>query len=194
MLARKRRRGENAAMRTLLGFPVVLLLVGNAFAQQIGSVNLTRPPEHEALPYGCKKLLPGTIGDGIAEPEDHVPRDIVVEVVSVKNTKPALRSELTAEVRLQNTGTRSMEIPWSTEFSTIEKGESPVALRWDEGTFEFTLEDKQGRKVLLKSLTGAVYGSKFSAGSELTIKPGEGITAVVKFMLEEEFLIIYADK
>jgi hypothetical protein len=32
-------------------------------------------------------------------------------------------------------------------------------LSWEEGTFEFTLNDQLGHEVLLKSLTEAVYGS-----------------------------------
>jgi hypothetical protein len=176
-------------MRTLLAVPLVLSIVATASAQQIGSVDLTRAREHKALQNGCKKLSPGLIGDGWPEPEDHLPRDIAVEVISVRERNPALGSQLAAQVRLLNSGTRQIEIPWSTEFSTVERGQSPDALQWDVGTFEFALKDRQGHKVPLKSLPGAVYGSKSSVGSELTVKPGESIVALVKFMLEEEFPI-----
>jgi hypothetical protein len=73
--------------------------------------------------------------------------------------------------------------------STLVKGQNPDTLSWDEGTFEFMLKDQQGSKVRLKSLTEALYGSKFSAGSELTVKPGESVTASVKFALVDQFPI-----
>jgi hypothetical protein len=41
---------------------------------------------------------------------------------------------------------------------------------------------------LLKNSSEWVYGSKFSAGSLLTLQPGEWITAKVKFTLEAEYL------
>lgn len=180
-------------MRVLFGAPLLLLFANGAFAQQIGSVDLTRlskhVSEHENLPHACKKLLDVMFADGVKEPEDHVPRQIVVEVVSVEDAKPALGSELAAEVRLENSGTQPIEIPWSTEFSAIEKGQGPDSFIWDEGTFDFTLKNQQGRKVLLKSLTAAIYGSGPSVGSELTIRPGESLTASVKFTLEGAFPI-----
>jgi hypothetical protein len=176
-------------MRTLLNVSFVLFLAGHTSAQQIGSVDLTRPPKRVDLPNGCMKLLPGIIGDGWPQPEDHVPRNIAVEVVSVKDSKPVLGSELVAEVRLQNTGTQSIKIPWSNEFNSVVKDQSPDTWSWDQATFEFMLKDQQGRRVRLKSLTEALYGSKSAEGSELAVKPGESITASIKFALIEEFPI-----
>lgn len=189
MLARRPQPGENAAMRSVLGTALVLLLIGNAFAQQIGSIDLTRPAKHEDLPHSCKNLVPGIIADGWAGWVDHVRRQIMVEVVSVEDMNPDLGSELTAEVRLRNSGTLPIVIPWSTEFSTVVKGQNPDALKWVDGWFEFTLKDQQNNEVSLKSLTGVVYGSESSAGTELTIKPGENVTALVRFALEDEFPI-----
>jgi hypothetical protein len=176
-------------MRTLLSLSFFLFLTSNASAQQIGSVDLTRPPKRVDLPNGCKRLLAGIIGDGWPEPEDHVPRNIMVEVVSVKDTKPILGNELVAEVHLQNSGTQSIKIPWSNEFSSVVKDQSPDTWSWDQATFEFMLKDQQGHKVRLKSLTEALYGSKSADGSELAVKPGESITASVKFALIDEFPI-----
>jgi hypothetical protein len=170
---------------------VTLLLISNVFAQQINYVDLTRPAmpseASENLPDGCKELSPAAIVDGWREPEDHAPHNIVVEVLSVRSTTPVLGSEVGAEVRLRNSDTRPIKIPWSTDLRTIEKGQGPDTLKWEEGTFEFMLEDRQGHQVSLKSLTESLYGSEFAAESELTLKSGESITALVKFVLEDEF-------
>ena len=166
--------------------------------RQIGSVDLTRPPETSnvarsrektALPKGCGKLSDGGIADGWVKPEDNLPRGIVVKVISVSNLKSALSSELRADVQLQNSDKRPIRIPWSTDSSLIENGQDPEHLEWEVGTFEFTLRDSEDNQIALKSLTGWLYGSKFTSGSELTIQPRESIIALVKFKLEDKYAI-----
>jgi len=112
-----------------------------------------------------------------------------VEVVSVKDTKLTLGNEAMAEIRLRNADTRTITISWSTEFVAIHNGQSPNALQFEEGTFEFGLKNSKGQEVRLKSLTASLYGSEASPGSQLAIAPGESVTALVKFKLEEEYPI-----
>jgi hypothetical protein len=166
--------------------------------RQIGSVDLSHPPETSkatsdqektALPKGCEKLSGGGIADGWVKPEDHLPRDILVEVIKVSDTESAVGSELEAEVQLQNADKQPIQIPWSTDSSLIENGQDPEHLQWEVGTFEFALRDSEDHQIALKSLTGWMYGSKFTSGSELTIRPGESITALVKFKLEDKYPI-----
>jgi hypothetical protein len=179
-------------MNALRRAPSVVLLIG-LFVQRTDPVDLTQIPKPlksaDDLPNGCKKVTGGMIADGWLEPENHVPLEIAVEVVSIKSTRPALGSESTAEVRLRNADTRPIKIPWSTKFATIQNGQTPNALQWEQGTFEFRLKDQQGQQVLLKSLTGSLYGAKTSPGSQRILEPGESITALVKFKFEEEFSI-----
>ncbi len=180
-------------MKAVASAALALLLVSTPIAQQVGSVDLTRPPagtrEKRDLPNGCEKLSGGGIADGWVEPEDHRPRDLVVEVINVSDWKPAVGRELQAEVRLRNIDARSIQIPWSTDPNVIEDGQDPANLQWDVGTFEFTLRDPQDNQIALKSLTGWLYGSKFSAGSQLTVHAGESIVALVKFKLEDKYPI-----
>src|ERR1700675_3228723 len=104
-------------MKAVRSAPFALLLIQILFAQRTGPVDLTRLPEASKtpgnLPNGCKNLTPGIIADGRLEPENHSPENIVVEVVSVKDMKPVLGSEVAAEVRLRNADTRSIKIPRS---------------------------------------------------------------------------------
>jgi hypothetical protein len=167
-------------------------------AQQIGSVDLTRPSDvqkrsesHEktTLLNGCEKLADGIIADGWVKPENERPRDIVVKVVRASDMKPALGSELEAEVELQNNDERPIQIPWSIDFSLIENGQDPEHLEWEGGTFEFMLRAPEGTQIRLESLTNWLYGSRFSAGSLLTIPPGDSITAKVKFRIEDKYAI-----
>ena len=175
-------------MKAILSVSFVFLLVTNIFMQKPRSVDLSHPPVRSAtaknLPDGCKKVIPGTIADGWREATDNLPFEITVQVVSVKDSKAILGSELEAEVQLRNTDTRPLQIPWSTNPNIIEDGQGPNSFEWDQGTFDFSLKDKTGHQVPLTSLTESLYGSKFSAGTELTLRPGETISALVKIRLE----------
>jgi len=170
---------------------LAIVLFGFLLAQQIDSVNLTRPhtpsraPDKRPIPEGCEKWAGGGIADGWVEPEDHRPREIVVEVVSASDMKPALGSEVEAVVQLWNTDTRPIQIPWSTDPGIVEEGQRPDDLEWEGGTFDFRLNDQQGNQVALKSLTEWLYASKFVKGSQLAIQPGQNISALVKFKLED---------
>ena len=66
--------------------------LGGALPQQVGFVDLTgihdatKPPagiQKHDLPEGCKKLVPGVMGDGIRETDDGQPRDIEVAVTGI---------------------------------------------------------------------------------------------------------------
>jgi hypothetical protein len=183
-------------MKAIIGVALALLWTSIAFAQQVASVDLTRPPvlttptektQETALRNGCEKLTLGIISDGLVEPEDHQPHQIVVEVSHAEDMKPAAGSDLRAEVKLRNTGKQAIQIPWSTDASIVENGQNPDDLVWDEGTFEFALRNQSDDQVRLKSLARPLFGSKFSPGSLLTVQPGAWITAVIKFKLKDEY-------
>jgi hypothetical protein len=171
---------------------VVLLVITNIFmfSQQIGSVDLTHlivgSASSQTPPEGCEKLSPGVIADGIVAPEGNAPFEIVVQVISVGAKKAILGSELEAEIQFLNADKRPILIPWGTNPSVIEDGQGRNAVEWEVGRFEFQLKDQQGHQVPLKSLTASLFGSNFSAGSQLSLKPGESILAHVKFKLELE--------
>jgi hypothetical protein len=166
------------------------ILATPAQGQQIASVDLTHrniPAKFagtQALPKGCEKLLPGNIGDGFVAPPNHEAREIVVEMVKLSNENPVIGSEVQGEVQLRNSGKYPIKIPWSTDPSIIEKGQNPNLLRREEGSF--SIELKRGYELLV-SLSQSLFGSRFSPGSELTIQPGEWVTAVVKFKLAPHY-------
>jgi hypothetical protein len=172
---------------------VLCMVVTPVHAQQVGSVDLsrrnespesTRKQENTALPKGCEKLLPGMIGDGAALPPNHEPREIVVEMVKLSNENPVTGSEVQGNVQLRNSGQYAITIPWSTDPNIIEKGQNSNRLQWEEGHFDIELKRSYE---LLVNLSQSLYGSRFSAGSELTIQPGEWVTAFIKFKLTSNY-------
>jgi hypothetical protein len=176
---------------------LVLVLLGLLVARQTSSVDLTRPPsasktsDKPAISDGCDRLTGGGIADGWPETADHKPRQITVKVVSATEMKPALGDEVEATVQLSNNDAVAISIPWSTDPNVIRQGQEPNSLEWDAGTFEFSLTGRQLQRgyISLKSLTGWLQSSKYVPGSRFTIQPGESVTAVVKFRVEDEFAI-----
>lgn len=184
--------------RALQSACCICLLAFSPESHRVGFVDLTREreaskrsesQEKSKLPNGCEKLSDGIIADGWVKPQDGRRRDIVVKVVRTGNMRPVLGSELQAEVELQNNDERPIQIPWSPDFGPIEGDQGPEHLEWEGGTFEFMLVAPRGAQIRLKSLTNWLYGSNFTAGSLLTIRAGESITALVRLKIEDKYAI-----
>jgi hypothetical protein len=182
----------NRAIQCVISF---FFLLGAARAQQIGSVDLSRAApsstysEALAKTNGCSRFTPGMIADGIVGLGQQ-PREITVKLVSVSDEKPTEGSVLQGEIELRNTGTEPIEIPWSTDPGVITSGQDPNRLEWEVATFEvlFSSDQDSDSGGFLKSLTANLYGSKFTAGSRLTVQPGQWVTATVRFKLEAMYL------
>jgi hypothetical protein len=171
------------------------MLVAPTQAQQIATVDLThtkgtaqsgRKLEKTELPKGCENLVPGMIGDGGVVPPNQEPREIGVEIVKLSNENPVLGSDLQAEIQLRNIGKYPIKIPWSTDPNMIGKGQEPNHLKWEEGSFRIELKHSYE---LLVNLSQTLFGTPFSAGSELTVQPGAWVTAVIKFKLAPQFAL-----
>jgi len=184
-------------MRSIQYALCLSVLLASVQGQQVGSLDLTQPlqPAEPAekqgesnLPEGCKTLSGGRIADGWVEPEDHQLREIEVSMISLSEAKPPEGSELQAEVRLRNIGKQSIQIPWSKDPRVKAEGQDPNHITWEAATFEVFLRRKHGNDVRVENSSEWVYGSRFSAGSLLTLQPGEWITAKVKFTLDAEYL------
>lgn len=187
---------DNALMKVAFYISLSLLFVSGVHGQQVASVDLTHPPTSDsisqnqikpALPDGCEKILPGVIADGIVQPEDHHPHEITLEIISLSADKVPVGSELRADVRLSNNGKQSIQIPWSTNPSTAKEGQASGHLDWETSSFEVLLRGQRDNDVLLKNLTYPLYGSKFSPGSLLTMRPGESVVAAIEFKMEAQY-------
>jgi len=178
--------------RRIVPFLLGVVLCASA-AQDPRFIDLTGVPPAPSIPEfggnkitGCGEISDGGTADGIVEPEDGEPRDILVEIVKLKNSEAAAGSDLEAQVRLQNTGKHPIRIPWSTDPAVIDNPHDPEHLEWETATFQFSLSNEDEDEVTLKSLTGWLYGSKFKEGSELTLQPRDSITASVRLKLEDK--------
>jgi hypothetical protein len=173
-----------------------LLFISGSNGQQIASVDLTHPQKSESVsqnqtepppPDGCGQILPGIIADGFALSKDHHPPEITLELIRVSAEKAPVGSELGADVRLLNSGKQSIQIPWSIDPKTVTDGQGPNHREWEAGSFEILLRGQLDNDVLLESLASSLYGSKFSPGSLLTLKPGESVVATIKFKVLAQY-------
>ncbi len=167
--------------------------VASAQAQQIASVDLSRAGVQSseysqklaAVPEGCQQLLGGSVADGVVAPPTEGPREIDVSIVKLSNENPVLGSEVEGEVQLKNTGEHPIQIPWSLDPNTIDKGQDSGRLEWNEGSINMSLAPGES----LESLSWPLFGSRSSEGSELSIQPGEWVTLIVKFKVALRFPI-----
>jgi len=166
-------------------------------AQEIASKDLLRPPvavmatapaqaeEKPEYPKGCSKMGVG-YADGVTLEEGKIPRKLTVELVKISSKKLTIGSEIIATAKLQNIGSKSVQIPWSTDFQTTMDGQDPDNRSWEFGEFRMSLRDKQNSDYYDRLVTTSqpLYASKFVPGSILTLKPGEWITAQISFRIQ----------
>jgi hypothetical protein len=189
------RGSHNRNMKVVLMTALILLLANHAFPQQIATIDLTRSHESPKQTKKQKETPPpkgcscpgGAMYDGIVQPPDKQPRDISLELTKLSDINPAVGSEVVAEIQLKNIGKNSISIPWSTHPGVITKGQNPDSVQWEQGGFEVLLRDRRQNGFVLQSPDLPLYGSKFSAGSLLTIQPGEWVIARMNFKIADRF-------
>jgi hypothetical protein len=162
-------------------------------SQQVGTVNLTKPQEPAKkeiatppLPDGCLQIGGGFF-DGRINPEGGQKREIGLEITKVDPVSLVIGAEFQVEIKLKNTGNVAFQIPWSTDRNTAKAGSDPDSIDYESGQFEVSVNDGTGNERLLKPLSGRFLGSKYSTGSQITIAPGQWVTAVIKLKLEPEY-------
>jgi len=179
-----------AAIFLLLGFAMMVR------AQQVAFKSLLRPPaavtvtpstqnpEKSDQANGCAKRGVG-FADGVTLDEDKKPRKLEVALDEISATKLTLGSEITAIAKLQNMGTKSVQIPWSTDFRTTIYGQQTDERSWEFAEFQMSIRDKRNPDYYDRLVTTSqpLYASRFVPGSYLTLKPGEWITARISFRI-----------
>jgi hypothetical protein len=141
---------------------------------------------------GCKELNVGGYVDGVTLDEDKKPRKLSVKLAKISTTKLTIDREIIATAKLQNVGSKSVQIPWSTDPRTITDGQPTDDLSWEVAEFRMSMQDKRNPQYYdeLVMTSQPLYASKFVSGSYLTLRPGEWITAQISFKVavgEPEF-------
>jgi hypothetical protein len=116
-------------------------------------------------------------------PEGGKLKKMKVELVSLRDEKLVIETESEAIVRLENIGNQPIKIPWSRNYPDND-GQEPDDRSWEAGLFKLKLTSKRGSEVDLKNMSQVLLASETVTGSKLTLKPGEWISAQIKFRVE----------
>jgi hypothetical protein len=174
---------------------LMLLAAVSSQAQQIASVDLAHPPVALADPHLIQQgdEFPGSCGkpgvgfaDGVVVNDDHEPRKIEVEFITVSDTKFVIGRNVEGTIKLKNVGTKPIQIPWSTDFRTTQNGQDPNFRSWEIGMFRIELKSAKNSDAELKNTSQVLFSSKLVSGSTLTVRPGEWITAQISFKVEPQ--------
>jgi hypothetical protein len=171
----------------------LLLSASVGFSQQVGVVDLTAPEVAETqtkgdqLAPGCTQETVGVMANGAVVSNGGPPPRISLEIVKLSSDILEVGGEGRAEVRLRNVGETPIQIPWSRDSSVFRKAPNPDHLEWEQGSLGVVMVDTQNHRIALKSAVPWLFGSQFATGSPITIKPGEWITALLSFKLEDMY-------
>jgi hypothetical protein len=195
-------KSQPAASQTRILIPkicetalLMLVLTVSSHAQQIASVDLAHPPaaladsdqnqQKDDFSGGCGRSVVG-FADGVVVNDDHAPRKIEVEFISVSDTTLVVGSNVEGTIKLKNVGTKPIQIPWNTDFLTTQNGQDPTVRAWEVGIFRIELKSAKNSDAELKGTSQLLFGSKLVSGSMWTVKSGEWITAQISFKVEPQ--------
>ena len=191
---------ESGTVRLMMiHFQALLFAVGfasPALAQEVASKDLVRPPLATTEPAPspatqepdhadkCSKMGVG-FADGMTLAVDKKPRKLKIGLVEISSKILTKGSEITATVKLENAGEKSVQIPWSTDFQTTIEGQDLDKRFWEFAEFEISIRSKRNPKYYAHLVTTSqpLYGSRFVPGSFLTLEPGQWITARISFKI-----------
>ena len=126
--------------------------------------------------------------DGVVDPDDGKKRQIMLEVTKLSNASISVGSEFEAEVRLTNTDTHTIEMPWSTDTAVAQAGPDQDHGYFEVAEFDVRLIDGGGTIVWLKPLSGRLFGSQYATGTLHRIAPGEWVTARISIKVDAKYL------
>lgn len=172
---------------------LTLLLAATVDAQQIASADLAHPRPHanpsekqdeEKPADGCRDMV-FTVADGALVAEGP-PNRIEVDILKIGNGHLMIGDDVEGTIRLQNTGSQPIRIPWSTDVAISGHSQELNHGSWEMGLFRIKLANKANKTIELSSTSQILFASPSVSGSTLNIGPGEWITARISFRVEAQ--------
>lgn len=144
----------------------VALVVSAMPAQEVGYLDLTDPAPRQRLRSPNGGTGGFCVGDG-GDPK--VAPEITLTLVSIDKQAYSLGEEVTFEVRIENTGKQSIELPWTPHLGDLEPGDSTQPYTYDSALVVLNFTDPDSHRAF--SLGGMFYGSTRVAGSLRELQP-----------------------
>jgi len=129
----------------------------------------------------------GALLDGVVRPDDGKKRKITLELTTVTGTILSAGSEFEADVRLVNSDTNTISIPWSADPAVAKAGPDADHTQYEIGDLDLNLVDSSGSTFELKTLSGGLFGSKYVTGTLLEIAPAEWVAVRIRVKLTTKY-------
>jgi hypothetical protein len=153
-------------MNQLVSCMFLLLIVAPCFAQEVGYLDLTGMHIREST-------WPRHGGGGMCGTVDHAGptlQELTTTLSFIETTRFRIGEEITFEIKVQNTGKRTLTIPWTPHLADLEPGHVPRSHIYLTGAVALTFTDAEGREEQLHEI---VYGDRSVAGTLRRLRPGE---------------------
>ena len=138
------------------------------FAQDIGYLDLTTPAPR--MPTRSSKRFSGGpcvgTGDGpVTSP------DATITLISLDKSTYSLEEEITFEVKIENSGKETIEIPWTPDLAALEPSDQTEYFSYRSASFVITLTVPDSDHYLF--ITGFSYGSTDLPGTIRQLRPSQ---------------------
>jgi len=138
-------------------------------AQEIGYVDLTdnifRERSRQTRTFGG-----GCSGSPHAQPSQY---EVTAVVVSLDKTRYRVGEEATFEIKVLNSGKKTIMVPWTPHSVDLEPADSHASYKYRVGVTLLIFRDPEGHEF---TVSETLYGSPNLAGSLRELSPGQWFT------------------
>jgi hypothetical protein len=160
-----------ARMRIVLLAAGVALAALAVLAQEGGYLDLTDPLPRQRIHSPTGGGTGGFCGSGGGDPTA-IP-ETTVTLVSLDKREYSIGEEVTFEVKVENTGRHSIEIPWSPHLGDLEPSDPTRPYTYRTALLILTLTDPDSRQIL--TLGDSFYGSTEVPGTIRELRPSQSV-------------------
>jgi hypothetical protein len=138
-------------------------------AQDVGYIDLTDNVFREST----RRVRTGGGSCGGTSYSQKSQSEVTVTVVSLDKSRYQIGEEATFEIKILNSGKRTIVVPWTPHLGDLEPDDSQIPYKYRVGTVELLFSDPEGRGFfVLESL----YGSRRLPGSLRELEPAQWFT------------------
>jgi hypothetical protein len=146
-------------------------------AQDAGYLDLTDP-----APHGRIRSPNGGTGGFCGNSESSGNPEVTLTLVSLDKRAYSIGEEVSFEVRVENTGTKTIEVPWAPGLGELEPADPTISYRYLTAAFVLTFTDPRSHRSF--SIQGYAYGSKDVPGTIRELRSSQSVLIRARRRLE----------
>lgn len=141
-----------------------------AVAQEVGYIDLSDNVFRDGSPQ--TRLRGGGCGTSPHSAQDSQ-SEVTATIVSLDKTRYRIGEEATFEIKVMNTGNKTILVPWTPHSGDLEPAESHSSYKLLMATISIEFKDPEG---FYFSISEYLFGSRKVAGSLRELSPGQWFT------------------